>query len=492
MLVKKKSRLLKEISPSPILFISADASIAEAADLMVKARTDAGLVEAGDGQLVGILTDSDVSIKVAALGLSLRNTKVKDVMTANPLCVRDTERADTALALMAEKRARHLPVLDAQSQLTGMLDVTRLLFDAIQSLEDTKDQQNQKILFPAMNKAFGIESQTVQVPTLAQALNSQQKQPATAFPDDMITIAFEGLRNTRRSVLILDENSHRLVGILSKSDVAKRALRIALSFDQQATNTATDDISALARLRVRDVMTQRPTTIRSDRTLLDALHQMHDQRFSSLPVIDATSNFPIGVVDVIDLLGAFVALQKKTQTLSSGSGLSTPSIGSRHSSASSIHSSFNESIHSYNSNNILQSDTTTLAAAAPRTVDSPVIATPISFVDQQPTSLPSRVSIQCAISPSDLKHAKPSRVDAAVLLAIQIRDCRRCNKNRRIHAPILLTTLGDASYNQLKLAILEQLPPDTIDFTLEYSDTIATLSILDDATLRAATPTLYG
>lgn len=64
--MSREGRLLSGITPSPVLFLPAAMSVAEAAELMSKARTDAGLVESSNGNLVGIMTDSDVSIKVAA------------------------------------------------------------------------------------------------------------------------------------------------------------------------------------------------------------------------------------------------------------------------------------------------------------------------------------------------------------------------------------------------------------------------------------------
>ena len=166
-------RLLADVHPSPTLILGKEMTVLEAAELMTSARTNAGIVQdAKTGALVGILTDSDVSIKVIAGGRGLAATRVGDVMTPRPLCCRTDETATHALGVMASKRARHLPLLDAEGGVSGMLDITKVLYDAIAVLEDRKQKSQNRFWFQA-----GAPS--LKIPSLADALRDRlRRRPA--------------------------------------------------------------------------------------------------------------------------------------------------------------------------------------------------------------------------------------------------------------------------------------------------------------------------
>ena len=280
-------RLLADVHPSPTLILGKEMTVLEAAELMTSARTNAGIVQdAKTGALVGILTDSDVSIKVIAGGRGLAATRVGDVMTPRPLCCRTDETATHALGVMASKRARHLPLLDAEGGVSGMLDITKVLYDAIAVLEDRKQKSQNRFWFQAGGPSLKI-------PSLADALRDRPP-PATCAPGDALSAVFEGLTRTRRSVLVLG-GSGELVGILSKSDVAKVALKVVRGGGGER---------AIGALKAADAMTARPDHVSSEKTVLDALHRMHDGKHASLPVLDAATGAPLGVVDVLDLIDA--------------------------------------------------------------------------------------------------------------------------------------------------------------------------------------------
>jgi len=502
-------RSLSDIGASPILLLHCQLSVAEAAELMAKARTDAGLVEGVDGRLVGILTDSDVSIKVAASGRSLRKTLVQDVMTKNPLCVRKTERADKALALMAEKRARHLPLLDAKGALSGMLDIARVLYDAITELEKTRGSSQ---YFPAMNRLLNGDDE--RIPTLAEALASRPF--ATARPRDPIAVAFRGLRTTRRSVLVLDEHG-KLVGILSKSDVAKRALRTALSVDAALGDEA--ELKALHRLAVRDCMTPRPDVVRSSATVLDALHKMHDGKYSNLPVVDH-NDVPVGVVDVLDLLsessGRRASQTKAPSLLENFFSVNRSSSGVRGAASGSLDDDHHDDFpdHHHGLGDLLEDDDVDAPVVVHRSVTfDPAITTrdngdDVVFAEaatsdddddgggggkknshyeppaqQLPTLPTTRASaVLCAISPATLKHSKPARLDAVVVSgSIDVLDSSAARGGK-----VLVTLPSDASFADLQAKLKVALPAEE-GYHLEYSDALCTrLKIVDDASLHAA------
>ena len=79
-----------------------------------------------DGRLVGIVTERDYARKVILEGKSSKNLAVRDVMTTRVLCVTPDRTVDECMALMTDKRARHLPVLD-QKKVVGLVSIGDLV-----------------------------------------------------------------------------------------------------------------------------------------------------------------------------------------------------------------------------------------------------------------------------------------------------------------------------------------------------------------------------
>lgn len=76
--------------------------------------------DVGSRHLVGVVTDRDIAIRALADGLG-PDTRVRDVMTANPACcgpdadVREVER------IMADRQVRRVPVVDDRDCCVGMI-----------------------------------------------------------------------------------------------------------------------------------------------------------------------------------------------------------------------------------------------------------------------------------------------------------------------------------------------------------------------------------
>jgi CBS domain-containing protein len=97
--------------------------IRRAADMMK--REDVGalpVVESkASGRLTGIVTDRDIVVKVVAGSGNLDSATIKDAMTTNPASVREDEEVGRAIALMAERQVRRIPVVNAEGRLTGII-----------------------------------------------------------------------------------------------------------------------------------------------------------------------------------------------------------------------------------------------------------------------------------------------------------------------------------------------------------------------------------
>jgi CBS domain-containing protein len=88
------------------------------------------------GQLVGVLSERDYTRKIALQGRSSKDTRVKDIMTREVLTVTPSTGTRKCMALMSEKKIRHLPVIDGDTVL-GMISVRDILDDIIADHEAT-------------------------------------------------------------------------------------------------------------------------------------------------------------------------------------------------------------------------------------------------------------------------------------------------------------------------------------------------------------------
>ena len=106
---------------SEVYTISPDATVLDALRLMAEKDVGALIVMDGD-QLTGIFSERDYARKIALQGKSSRTTPVWSVMTDEVVCVSSDLAADKCMAIMTDKRIRHLPVLD-DGHLVGIVSI---------------------------------------------------------------------------------------------------------------------------------------------------------------------------------------------------------------------------------------------------------------------------------------------------------------------------------------------------------------------------------
>lgn len=118
-----------------------DESVFDALKLMAEKDIGGLAVMEGD-RLVGIITERDYARKVVLQGRSSKTTPVAEVMTKQVLFVGRERTIDECLALMTEKRLRHLPVLE-NGKVVGVIsigDLVKTIIDEQQLLIDRLQQ----------------------------------------------------------------------------------------------------------------------------------------------------------------------------------------------------------------------------------------------------------------------------------------------------------------------------------------------------------------
>ncbi len=108
-------------------------TVYSALELMAEAGIGAVLVMEGN-QLVGILSERDYARKVILMDRSSKETPVADIMTPRVSVVGPGRSVEECMALMTEKRIRHLPVVDGD-QVVGVVSVGDVVKAAISERE---------------------------------------------------------------------------------------------------------------------------------------------------------------------------------------------------------------------------------------------------------------------------------------------------------------------------------------------------------------------
>lgn len=108
------------IEDQEIVTVAPNSSVIEAVRAMKQRRIGALMVVEGS-RLVGILSERDVVFRVVAEGLDAQKTRVADVMTANPETIQPDKPFGHALHVMYEGGFRHVPVVDADGRVVGMV-----------------------------------------------------------------------------------------------------------------------------------------------------------------------------------------------------------------------------------------------------------------------------------------------------------------------------------------------------------------------------------
>jgi CBS domain-containing protein len=113
-----------------VLSISPDATIFEALKYMAEKNVGALMVIEND-QLVGIFSERDYARKVVLEGGDEKTTLVKQVMTSQVIGITLDRRVDECLALMTNKFIRHLPVIDQDGVIAGVISIGDIVKEVI-------------------------------------------------------------------------------------------------------------------------------------------------------------------------------------------------------------------------------------------------------------------------------------------------------------------------------------------------------------------------
>lgn len=120
---------------SQVWTVPPDASVYDALAVMANKDIGAVVVTDADGKIEGILSERDYARKIVLQGKISKTTRVKDIMTSAPYCVRPNATTDQCMAIMTDKHLRHLPVQE-NSKLVGLISIGDLVKSVIADQKD--------------------------------------------------------------------------------------------------------------------------------------------------------------------------------------------------------------------------------------------------------------------------------------------------------------------------------------------------------------------
>jgi CBS domain-containing protein len=106
---------------SAVYSVAPDATVYDALRLMADRNIGAVIVQS-DQRVEGIFSERDYARKVMLLGKASKETLVSEIMTSQVVSVDPDWTVDQCMAVMTEKRIRHLPVMDG-GQLVGVISI---------------------------------------------------------------------------------------------------------------------------------------------------------------------------------------------------------------------------------------------------------------------------------------------------------------------------------------------------------------------------------
>ena len=130
---------LQQFCQRRVISISPESNVVEACHLLGRNNIGCMVVQEG-GKLCGVLTDRDIALKVTGDGKDPQKTKVRDIMTRDPVRIPVNKDLRELTALMHTHHVRRVPVVDGVDEVLGIVtmdDLIALISDEMSDLGKT-------------------------------------------------------------------------------------------------------------------------------------------------------------------------------------------------------------------------------------------------------------------------------------------------------------------------------------------------------------------
>jgi CBS domain-containing protein len=136
--------ILKNKDPA-ILTITPDTLISEASKILTDKRIGCVIALNSEGKIAGILSERDIVNGIANAGQPILNLPATQLMTHNVTVSHPEDSMATLMSVMSSKRIRHLPVVDSNDHLVGVISIGDIINTRMIELEQESDAMHQYI-----------------------------------------------------------------------------------------------------------------------------------------------------------------------------------------------------------------------------------------------------------------------------------------------------------------------------------------------------------
>jgi CBS domain-containing protein len=123
--------MTRDLMLKDVVTLNGNVSVKETVELLFKRHIGSVIVVDAEQRCVGIFTERD-AIRIIAQDVPL-GAPLEKVMTKNPFTVREDSTFEEAKNIIVTHKIRHLPVINADGKLVGLISVRKIL-DALGGL----------------------------------------------------------------------------------------------------------------------------------------------------------------------------------------------------------------------------------------------------------------------------------------------------------------------------------------------------------------------
>jgi CBS domain-containing protein len=126
--------------PHRLISVAPDESLQHATEVLTRERIGALLVLKPNGDIAGIISERDIIRAVGVKGAEVLARPVAELMTKDVTCCTPEDTADQAMAIMTERRFRHLPVREG-GRIVAMISIG----DVVKQKVDDAEAESQSL-----------------------------------------------------------------------------------------------------------------------------------------------------------------------------------------------------------------------------------------------------------------------------------------------------------------------------------------------------------
>jgi CBS domain-containing protein len=124
--IRRNTMSLQRFCERSLITISPEQTVVEACQRLYEKNVGC-LLAVENGRLKGILTDRDIALKVTREKKDAQQTKVRDVMTPNPIAISVNRKLSDLTTLMHAHHVRRVPIIDTNDAVIGLVTLDDLL-----------------------------------------------------------------------------------------------------------------------------------------------------------------------------------------------------------------------------------------------------------------------------------------------------------------------------------------------------------------------------